>query len=428
MQLKCKTTRINGSLTQTPNSSFLPDDVTVEYNKMKMCYEKLMGCSSTVQFTTRLDLHTKTTAFESQSGNGRKRVQVPTSVTMLTPEIDREFTTHNRKPTYRLQCPKAGLFQCSSTGLVFLMEGKGDVLYMMTQWDSSLLGSRIPAGPLFSIECPEQSVRQLHFPHCICDWENDILSVAHVTDGNMEIVQPLKTTATHVEHQQKGSTFIKSSSNCTLSPRGTYGLCCELVANSRIQPKSGQFDYDYSPNFHPTFQVFLDCISGAENIRLSLLDRGSNDQRVWECLVPADFVPPQVNPINPNPDFVPPQVNPINPNPDFVPPQVNPINPNPGAEAELNQLTDAAFVDKHMADLIQRVKMVQHVADDLVMEEVIQDELYSRICSADNTEKQIRLMFDAVQAGGTRVKSAFYKALQNHEPRLVQDLGKIKLF
>ncbi|KAK6312291.1 hypothetical protein J4Q44_G00179550 [Coregonus suidteri] len=411
MQLKCKLQESMDLSLKTPNSSFLPDDVTVEYNKMKMCYEKLMGCSSTVQFTTRLDLHTKNYRILNRSLG-----MVPTSVTMLTPEIDREFTTHNRKPTYRLQCPKAGLFQCSSTGLVFLMEGKGDVLYMMTQWDSSLLGSRIPAGPLFSIECPEQSVRQLHFPHCICDWENDILSVAHVTDGNMEIVQPLKTTATHVivnithlslfglignwfsflpvqsqvllflrpqgnrsqkrtlnvillpknvplcevEHQQKGSTFIKSSSNCTLSPRGTYGLCCELVANSRIQPKSGQFDYDYSPNFHPTFQVFLDSISGAE--------------------------------------------------------------------AELNQLTDAAFVDKHMADLIQRVKMVQHVADDLVMEEVIQDELYSRICSADNTEKQIRLMFDAVQAGGTRAKSAFYKALQKHEPRLVQDLGKIKLF
>lgn len=52
------------------------DDVTVEYNKMKMYYEKLMGCASTVQITPRLDLHTKTTIFESQSGNGRKRVQV----------------------------------------------------------------------------------------------------------------------------------------------------------------------------------------------------------------------------------------------------------------------------------------------------------------------------------------------------------------
>ncbi|XP_029629036.1 nuclear GTPase SLIP-GC isoform X2 [Salmo trutta] len=451
MQLKCKLQESMDLSLKTPNSSFLPDDVTVECNKMKMYYEKLMGCSSTVQFTPTLDLHTKTTVFESQSGNGRKRVQVSTGVTMLTPEIVKDLTTHNLKPTYRLQCPKAGLFQCSSTGLVFLMEGKGDVVYKVTQWDRSLLGSMTPAGPLFSIDCPEQCVRQLHLPHCMCDEKDDNLSVAHVTDGNMEIVQPLKTTATHVivtithlslfglirnwfsflpvrsqvllflqpqgnrpqkhilnvmllpknvplcevEHQQKGSTFIQSSSNCTLTPRGKYGLCCELVANSTIQPKSGQFDYDYSPNFHPTFQVFLDCMSGAENIRLSLLDRGSNDQRVWECLIPTDFEPPEVNL----------------------------INPNPGAEAELNQLSGEAFVDKHMADLIQRVKMVLHVADDLLVENMIPDELYSRILRAWTSQEQMRLLLDAVQAGGTRVKSAFYKALQIYEPRLVQDLA-----
>uniref|UniRef100_A0A4W5RFN2 FIIND domain-containing protein n=1 Tax=Hucho hucho TaxID=62062 RepID=A0A4W5RFN2_9TELE len=341
MQLKCKLQESIDLSLKTPNSSFLPDDVTVEYNKMKMCYEKLMGCSGTVQFSPRLDLQTNT--FELQSGNGRKRVQVPTGVTMLTPEIVKDLTTHNHRPTFRLQCPKAGLFQCSSTELVFLMEGKGDVIYMMTQWDSSLLGSMTPAGLLFSIDCPEQSVRQLHLPHCSCDEKDDNLSVAHVTHGNMEIVQPLKATATHVivnithlslfgliwdvfsflpvrsqvllflqpqgnrpqqhiinvillprnvplcevERQQRGSTFIQTSSNCTLSPRGKYGLCCELVANSTIQPRSGQFDCDYSPNFHSTFQVFLNCMSGAENIRLSLLDRGSNDQRVWECLIPT---------------------------------------------------------------------------------------------------------------------------------------------
>ncbi|XP_064843129.1 nuclear GTPase SLIP-GC-like isoform X3 [Oncorhynchus masou masou] len=437
MQLKCKLQESMDLSLKTPNSSFLPDDVTVEYNKMKMYYEKLMGCSSIVQFTPRLDLHTKSTTFESQSGNGRKRVQVSTGVTMLNPEIVKDLTTHNHKPTYRLQCPKAGLFQCRSTGLVFLMERKGDVVYKVTQWDSSLLGSRIPAGPLFSIDCPEQSVCELHLPHCMCDEKEDNLSVAHVTDGNMEIVQPLKTTPTHVivnithlslfglirngfsflpvrsqvllflrpqgnrpqkrilnvillpknvprcevEHQQNGTTFIISNSNCTLTPRGKYGLCCELVANSSIQPKSGQLDYDYSPNFHPTFQVFLDCMSGVENIRLSLLDRGSNDQRVWESLVPI------------------------------------------GAEPELNQLSGEEFVDKHMADLIQRVKMVLHVADDLLVEEMIPDELYSRLLMAGTRQEQMRLMSDALQAGGTRVKSAFYKALLNHEPRLVQDLA-----
>uniref|UniRef100_A0A4W5R896 CARD domain-containing protein n=1 Tax=Hucho hucho TaxID=62062 RepID=A0A4W5R896_9TELE len=198
-----------------------------------------------------------------------------------------------------------------------------------------------------------------------------------------------------VEHQQKGSTFIQTSSNCTLTPKGKYGLCCELVANSTIQPRSGQFDCDYSPNFHPTFQVFLNCMSGAENIRLSLLDRGSNDQRVWECLIPTDFKPPQIYP----------------------------INPNPGAEAELNQLLGEAFVDKHMADLIQRVTIVLHVAGDLRVEGMIPDDLYSRLLMAWTSQKQMRLMLDAVRSGGTRVKSAFYKALQSHEPRLVQDLA-----
>ncbi|XP_055752756.1 nuclear GTPase SLIP-GC-like [Salvelinus fontinalis] len=455
MQLKCKLQESMDLSLKTPNSSFLPDDVTVEYNKIKMYYEKLMGCSSTVQFTPRLDLHIKTTTFESQSGNRRKRVQVSTGVTMLNPEIVKDLTTHNHNPTYRLQCPKAGLFQCSSTGLVFLMEGKGDVVYKVTQWDSRLLGSRIPAGPLFSIDCPEQSVRQLHLPHCMCDEKDDNLSVAHVTDGNMEIVQSLKTTATHVivnithlslfglvrdvfsflpvrsqvllflrpqgnrhqkrklsvmllpnnvplcevEHQQKGSTFIKTSSNCTLTPRGKYGLCCERVANSTIQPKSGQFDYDYSPNFHPTFQVFLDCMSGAENIRLSLLDRGSNDQRVWEYLVPTDFEPPQVNP----------------------------INPNPGAEAELKQLSGEEFVDKHMAALIQRVKMPMCIADRLLAEKMIQQEMYTTIHCAKTSQDQMRLMLDAVRSGGTRVKSAFYKALLNHDPHLVQDLAEASL-
>ncbi|XP_071002007.1 NACHT, LRR and PYD domains-containing protein 1 homolog [Oncorhynchus clarkii lewisi] len=76
-----------------------------------------------------------------------------------------------------------------------------------------------------------------------------------------------------------------------------------------------------------------------------------------------------------------------------------------------------------MADLIQRVKMVLHVADDLLVEEMIPDEFYSRLLMAGTSQEQMRLMSDALQAGGTRVKSAFYKALLNHEPRLVQDLA-----
>ncbi|XP_034151513.1 nuclear GTPase SLIP-GC-like isoform X2 [Esox lucius] len=313
---------INISL-KTPDSSLLPD-VTEDFNKIK----ELMVCLSTRHVPTILDPHTKNTGFQSQPEKGQKHVQGSRGLT----------SQPTFRPTYSLQCPEAGLFQCDSTGLVFEMTGKGDVLYQMSQWYTSHMGSMTPAGPLFSINCP--AVPQLHLPHCMCDDEEEVLSVAHFTGGTMEIVKPLKTTASHVvvnipnpslvglircgvstlpvqsqvllflcpqgntnqkgilnvfllpknvpifevEHQQKGSTVIKTSSECTLITGRKYGLCCELV-DYNISLKRVQYDGDYSPNFLPTFQVYLECISDAKNMNLTLIDRENNDQKVWECVV-----------------------------------------------------------------------------------------------------------------------------------------------
>ncbi|XP_034150885.1 nuclear GTPase SLIP-GC-like isoform X1 [Esox lucius] len=303
----------------TPNSSFLPD-VTEDYNKIR----ELMVCSSTIPVATIWYPHTE---FQCQTVEGQTNVQEPRIIT----------SQHIRRPTYRLQFPEAGLFQCGLTGLVFEMAGKGDVCVKMSQWDTSVLGSMTPAGPLFSISCP--AVLQLHLPHCMCD-DEEVLSVAHFTGGTMEIVKPLKTTASHVVvnipnpslvglircglstlpvqsrvllflcpqgntnqngmlnvfllpknvptfeviDQQKGSTFIQTSSECTLSPGRKYGLCCELV-DYNLHLKSRTFHGDFSPNFLPTFQVNLECISDAKNMNLTLLDRETNDQKVWECVV-----------------------------------------------------------------------------------------------------------------------------------------------
>uniref|UniRef100_A0A3P8YIR2 FIIND domain-containing protein n=2 Tax=Esox lucius TaxID=8010 RepID=A0A3P8YIR2_ESOLU len=283
-----------------------------------------MVCSSTIPMTTILYPYTE---FQCQTVEGQTNVQEPRIIT----------SQHIRRPTYRLQCPEAGLFQSGLTGLVFEMAGKGDVRVKISKWDTSVLGSMTPAGPLFSIKC--QAVLKLHLPHCMCD-DEEVLSVAHFTGGTMEIVKPLKTTASHVvvnipnpslvglircglsalpvqsqvllflcpqgntnqkgilnvfllpknvptyevEHQQKGSTFIQTSSECTLSPGRKYGLCCELV-DYNLHLKSRTFDGDFSPNFLPTFQVNLECISDAKNMNLTLLDRETNDQKVWECVV-----------------------------------------------------------------------------------------------------------------------------------------------
>uniref|UniRef100_A0A4W5L4K9 FIIND domain-containing protein n=1 Tax=Hucho hucho TaxID=62062 RepID=A0A4W5L4K9_9TELE len=116
----------------------------------------------------------------------------------FTPKIHDQ----DNRGEYRFQFPCAGLFQCSITGLVFKMEGEGEVLYRTVPWDRRLLAQRgkRPAGPLFNIDCPQKSVCQLHLPHCeiLSEGGCDSLSVAHVTDDNTEFIQPHKITETHI--------------------------------------------------------------------------------------------------------------------------------------------------------------------------------------------------------------------------------------
>ncbi|CAB1344227.1 unnamed protein product, partial [Coregonus sp. 'balchen'] len=123
---------------------------------------------------------------------------------MRSPEnFEPEIYDREDKGAYRFQCLRSGLCQCSITGLVFRMEGEGEVLYRTVPWNRRLLAKRgkRPAGPLFNIDCSQKSVCQLHLPHCEIHSEGgcDFLSVAHETDDDsMEFLRPHETTETHV--------------------------------------------------------------------------------------------------------------------------------------------------------------------------------------------------------------------------------------
>ena len=69
---------------------------------------------------------------------------------------------------HRSKFPRAGLFQCRATGLVFGTTGEGEVVYGTVQWEERCLQStgRTPASPLFDIDSPQPCVCQLGFPHC----------------------------------------------------------------------------------------------------------------------------------------------------------------------------------------------------------------------------------------------------------------------
>ncbi|KAA8578129.1 hypothetical protein FQN60_007940, partial [Etheostoma spectabile] len=235
-----------------------------------------------------------------------------------------ELLTESGETSYRFRCPGPGVFRCALTGLVFVMTQEAELLYNTVQWDESLLQSagRMAAGPLFDIKCSEDgAVCQLHLPHCETKdalLVDGLLSVVHISDDGMSILEPLKITDTHVvvkvphlsalgliwdfirrflnlsvpieaqvllflrppdmgpRRKVRGAKHIRISSKCRLSIDQSYRVHCE-PEGFKIQPELERFSSDYGPNYHPTFEVFLKTIP--ENLTLMVQD--PDGRPVW---------------------------------------------------------------------------------------------------------------------------------------------------
>ncbi|KAK7163544.1 hypothetical protein R3I93_007561 [Phoxinus phoxinus] len=364
---------------------------------------------------------------------------------VFTPELLQGDDVDKHKNTYRFVCPHAGQFRCSLTSLVFVMEGEGEVLYKTVSWDPHVLdglGQMQPAGPLYNIDCSHGSISQLHFQHCeILSEENkDGLAVAHLVGGNVEIIQPLKVTETHVMidiselsnfalvwikrkfgspkrgqvllflrnltlerkklnvHLLPGNVpisevqsrhcdkkYIETSSKCHLIPNQKYSLCCQ-PEKCEVQPETEIFECDhFDQNYHPTFEVFLDV--NIEEVLLGILDKTKGGKEVW----------------NRRRIFL--------------------TAPSEGAEtSEDRRIPETEFVDTHGDELIQRVSSVMPIADSLKCKKMITGEMWSKIKTAEPKTQKMRLLLDALDSGGASVKAEVYKLLKENEPFLVADL------
>ncbi|KAF5896572.1 NACHT, LRR and PYD domains-containing protein 1b allele 2-like, partial [Clarias magur] len=268
----------------------------------------------------------------------QKQPTEDSSPELFTPELVETFAEDRNKGEYRFLCPHAGQFRCKLTNLVFEMEGKGEVLYSIASWDHGVLDGLVtkePAGPLYSIECLKGLIRHLHLPHCETRTDVVKLTVAHLTDRNVEIIQPLEVTDTHViiqvhglslfgllkallfqayptraqvllfykqltQHRMRNklhihllpgnvpvkevqkqhdcNQYIETSSKCQLTPGKTYRPCCKTPAHEYVpQPEDDTFEYDFGPNYHPTFEVLFK--TKVDEVTLSLMDEKC--QEVW---------------------------------------------------------------------------------------------------------------------------------------------------
>lgn len=265
-------------------------------------------------------------------------------------EFTPDITEDGIDETYRFQCSCPGLYQCSVTGLVFDMEGQGDVVYSVVPWNRRLLAQhhKKPAGPLFDIKCQQQSVSQLHLPHCEIHSTGGchFLSVAHVKDEGVDFISPEKVTETHVVINITGFSgfgnvkdedsppvpvralvllfyrpsenpdlehlinvlllpknvslrdvlryrkklvgeerYIETSPHCKLHPQQVYTLSTDPEDDSAlVQPTEAEFYEESYDDFYPSFQVTWETVK--KHMRLFLRD--ANSHSVWErrvCLL-----------------------------------------------------------------------------------------------------------------------------------------------
>ncbi|CAI5653245.1 unnamed protein product [Oreochromis niloticus] len=263
------------------------------------------------------------------------KLEMETARSSFTPEMRKERTGIS----YRFLFPGPGLFQCSLTGLVFDVTGESEVTYKTLIWDPLVLqpAHKVAGGPLFGIECPQDSIRQLHLPHCEPEpaLVSDSISVVHITDDGMSIIQPLEITETHVvvdvphlsafglvwdlakrffnyitkpvrgqvllflrnrprpilsvmllpgnvplhdvKVQHAASEYIEAPSFCYFHKGQKYSLS-SAPHHFKIQPARAEFFENYGPNYHPTFEIIL--TTNAEEVMLMVQD--PEETRVWE--------------------------------------------------------------------------------------------------------------------------------------------------
>ncbi|XP_035513308.1 caspase recruitment domain-containing protein 8-like [Morone saxatilis] len=262
----------------------------------------------------------------------------------------------NPSLSYRFGCPGPGLFQCTFTGMVFVLTQEAELLYRTVQWDESLLQSagKTPAGLLFDIKCSEDAALcHLHLPHCEMDVDgllpHGLLSVVHITDDGMSILEPLQITDTHVivevphlsifgliwnimrlwtkpvsgqvllflgppnpeteiqklnvillpcnisldevRKQQRNYQYIMATSTCELFKGESYTVHCPEAI--KIQPKKAHFVLEFGPNYHPTFEIRLP--TNTKEVTLTVRDQ--RQREVWEHDV--DLIDPALRVENP---------------------------------------------------------------------------------------------------------------------------------
>ncbi|XP_077130012.1 NACHT, LRR and PYD domains-containing protein 1b allele 3-like isoform X2 [Ranitomeya variabilis] len=84
------------------------------------------------------------------------------------------------------------------------------------------------------------------------------------------------------------------------------------------------------------------------------------------------------------------------------------------------------FIDKHRTDLIQKVRHVAPILDELRRQNLLSEEACSMVRSKPTSQEKMREIFTSVDGWSRRDKDKFYQAVRLHHKTTIKEIGREK--
>ncbi|XP_051988416.1 NACHT, LRR and PYD domains-containing protein 1 homolog isoform X2 [Xyrauchen texanus] len=347
----------------------------------------------------------------------------------------------------------AGKYECSVTGLRWCCDSDVSFVYQIINWEyiSDVLESKKykPCGPLMDITVTTGTLEAVHLPHFLC--------VA---------AEPSITSAVRVLHKKDSGEIILEDCNVypfhakLLMPTFSgNGVVVEEDANPPVHAEV--FIYHITENTaHLTLHMYLipqteDLVQKVKNSPSSrgkqiikpnpenkpryLLGESEGNLRLndWyelkiDCVSQTDVTPPAMSFRETNLSFF--EIFLKDANEDFVIFCVDSVHKKVVWKANIRKAEygrgdvsscsssrlyiGAEFVEKHRTDLINRVSLVEPIADDLKAQ--IGDQKYAIVLQSGTSHKKMRNLLSFLTT--PTLKEKLYHSLLKHESYLVDDL------
>lgn len=348
--------------------------------------------------------------------------------------------------TVFVQTCGSGRFECTQTGIRWVSHTDIKIQYHAVDWEllTGQMESYEPAGPLLNFTLLEGELEEIHLPHFLCLGGaeaslHDSVKVLHWRESGVSL-EKCDVTRFHCKLSKptfsilgiiiKSMTDRRTRQDVHVILLHYRAEISPLILHTYLMPDNKVLEDSVMKINTDKRKI---CLPKPEEI----LRLGANYQLKTSCV--SHITPSKIQLRYPNtvPNFFKVRIE--QPEDRF---KMELICVNAGEckwadefhkdeyskieKIENEQIAkienEAQFIDNHRAKLIQNVKYVDSIADEMLSKGLIYGEKHSNIMAAKTSENKMREIYKCLQSCGTKGKAEFLQILRLQEPYLINQL------